>query len=127
MVDTGIGANKAVVRLRDEHVIASNDPPRLLQHDFHVAWIFLQLLAKEKRLRRRLYAREVNQRPLRLRNNFLCDDQHVAVFKVDGDSARSVGDSFRKFIATPNLGNPGKRKQAQFRRYSGRSACGRRR
>ena len=125
MVHTGIGADKAVVRLGDEDVIGADDAPRLLQHNFHGARVFLQLLGQGERLRRRRYAREINKRAFCLGNNFLRDDQYVAVFKADESSPHRIGDYSYKIIASLNLGNPRKREQSQLRRSLGLASCGR--
>ncbi len=87
MVDAGVGADETVARFGDEDMIAPDDAPRLLQDDFDGAGIFLQARGERESLRRRANGREPHHRAFGLGDNFLRDDEKVAVFERDACSA----------------------------------------
>jgi len=68
-------------RFRNQHALAAKNAPRLPQNHFHRARIFFQLRGECFRLRRRFYRRQRHHRAFCLRNNFLRNHEHVAIFE----------------------------------------------
>lgn len=113
MIHTCIGADETVASLCDEHVIAADDTARFLQDDFDDARIFFLPSGDVQRFGRRLYSCKTNERGFGLRDDFLSDDQDVAVFERDARSMRRGTDAFGKVFPTPNFWDSGNSKQAQ--------------
>jgi len=119
MIDAGIGANEAVACFSDEHVVAANDAPRLLQDYFHETRILLLPLRDGLCLRRRLDGRQPDRRAFSLRNNLLCDDQDVAVFETYACFAGGICYLFGQIVAALNLRQSMQAKQAHIRMDNG--------
>ncbi len=105
MVHARVGADEPMACFGDQHAIAANDAPRLPQNDFNGARIFFQPRGDSEGLRRRLYACQADEGAFCLGDNFLSDDEDVAVFEVDGGSTRGAGHAFDKIIARANFRN----------------------
>ncbi len=82
MIHACIGADVAVMRFGNQHGVAANEASRFLKNNFNEARVFLLPLGDGLGLGRRRDGCQLNERALGLRDNFLRDDQNVAVFKV---------------------------------------------
>jgi len=81
MIDTGIGAHEAVACFGDQHVIAADDSPRLFKITSR-AEVLLLPLRDGLRLERGPDCGEPDYGAFGLGNNFLRDDEDVAVSRV---------------------------------------------
>src|SRR6267154_3027116 len=115
MVDAGIGADEAVARFGDQHVIAADDAPRLFQDYFHEPRVLLLPLRDGLRLERRPDCRQPDYSAFGFGNNFLRDDEDVAVFERDARFACSVCYLSGEIVAEANLRQSGQTKQAYTR------------
>src|SRR6266851_1860212 len=120
MVDTGIGADEAVARFGDQHVIAADDAPRLFQNYFHEPRVFLLPLRDGLRLERRPNRGQPDYGAFGLGDNFLRDDEDVAVFERDACFAGSVCYLSGEIVAEMNLRQSRQAKQAYARTDNGR-------
>ena len=120
MVDAGIGADEAVARFGDQHVIAADDAPRLFQNYFHEPGIFLLPLRDGLRLERRADCRQPDYGAFGLGDNFLRDDEDIAVFESDACFASSVCNLSGEILAEMNLRQSRQAKQAYTRTDNGR-------
>ena len=103
MVDAGIGADKPVPRLRDDHPVGANQADALVEHDLDLAWIGLQPGGQFDRLRTRGDGGHVHESTLGLRHGLLGDDDDVA---FDEGGARRQ-DQGRKVVTRLDLGKTG--------------------
>src|SRR5258708_33604658 len=132
MVDAGIGADEAVARFGDQHVIAADDAPRLSKDYFHEPGIFLLPLRDGLRLERWPDCGQPDYGAFGLGNNFLRDDEDVSGFETDARSAGSVYYLSGKIVAMLNLRQPGHAEQLHTgkesankpRRWAGTGAFG---
>ena len=105
MVDSRIGADKAMMSFRDEYLIAADNAPRLIQDHLHGTRIFFEPRGDRESLWRRFDACQANEGAFSLGNNFLGDDEDVAILEAYGDSTRGAGHAFGKVITLANLRN----------------------
>ena len=120
MVDAGIGAHETVACFGNQHMIAANDAPRLLQDDFDGAGIFLQARGERESLRRRADGREPHDRTFGLGDNFLRDDEDVSVFERDACFARGGCNLSGQIVAQLNLRQSGQANQTEITAGDGR-------
>src|SRR6266851_2041914 len=120
MVDTGIGADEAVARFGDQHVIAADDAPRLFQDYFHEPRVLLLPLRDGLRLERWPDCGQPDYGAFGLGNNFLRDNEDVSVFESDACFACSVCYLSGEIVAEANLRQSGQAKQAYARADNGR-------
>jgi hypothetical protein len=103
LVHSRVGADKTVMRLDDEHVLAADDAARLAENDFNQPRIFFQRARQFPGLRGWLHSRKLHDPSFGFRNNFLSDDKNVAVFERDLPVACSGSDFPRQVIAFVNF------------------------
>ena len=124
MIDTGIGAHEAVACFGDQHVIAADDAPRLFQDYFHEPRVLLLPLRDGLRLERGPNCGEPDYGAFGLGNNFLRDDEDVAVFESDARFAGGVSYLSSEIVAELNLRQTGQAKQLYATTDNGRMLRG---
>jgi len=111
MVDAGVSADETMMCFRDEHMIAADDAPRLIQNHLDGAGIFLQPGGEGTCLPRRRHRPERNQGAFRLGDNLLGDYQDVAPPKAGFSLPRRSQNTPRKIVSGANLCHAGNWKQ----------------
>src|SRR5438128_940012 len=83
-IDSAVRANESMIGLSDQHaILAANHSSALAHGELDHAGIERILLCPHNGFSRRFNGGQIDQPPLRLRNNFVFDDENVASLKLN--------------------------------------------